>query len=116
MEIQVKVVEVLAPQTINKKDGTQTTKGAFIGETFGQYSKKVKFDVMGDKYEQIMHPVVTGNSIQVSFDVESREWQGKWYTDLKVWRTVNLQGVQQAPQPQAAPAQDNRQIEDAPPF
>ena len=116
MEIQVKVVEVLAPQTINKKDGTQTTKGAFIGETFGQYSKKVKFDVMGDKYEQIMHPVVTGNSIQVSFDVESREWQGKWYTDLKVWRTVNLQGVQQESQSQAAPSQYNHQRDDAPPF
>ena len=116
MEIQVKVVEVLAPQTINKKDGTQTTKGAFIGETFGQYPKKVKFDVMGDKYEQIMQPVVTDNSIQVSFDIESREWQGTWYTDLKGWSTVNLQGGQQAHQPQAAPAQDNPQIEDAPPF
>lgn len=116
MEIQVKVVEVLAPQTINKKDGTQTTKGAFIGETFGQYSKKVKFDVMGDKYEQIMQPVVTGNSIQVSFDVESREWQGKWYTDLKVWRTVNLQGGQQATQQQVAPAQYNHHRDDAPPF
>ena len=116
MEIQVKVVEVLAPQTINKKDGTQTTKGAFIGETFGQYPKKVKFDVMGGKYEQIMQPVVAGNQLQVSFDVESREWQGKWYTDLKVWRTVNLQGVQQSPQPQAAPEKDNRQREDAPPF
>ena len=76
----------------------------------------MKFDVIGDKYEQIMQPVVTGNSIQVNFDVESREWQGKWYTDLKVWRTANLQGGQQAPQPQAAPAQDNHQREDAPPF
>ena len=116
MEIQVNITQVLDTQTINKKDGSTTQKAAFIGETLGQYPKKVKFDVMGDKLEQIMSPVVVGAQLAVSFDVESREWQGKWYTDLKVWRTQSLQQGQQAATQQQAHAPQATQTHDDDPF
>ena len=32
----------------------------------------------------------------VSFDIESRNYQGRWYTDVRAWR---VQPVQQVPQP-----------------
>lgn len=110
MELQVKVTQVLGTQSIAKRDGGSIDKASFVGETFGQYPKKVKFDVMGEKLEQIMSSVKVGASITVSFDVESREWQGKWYTDLKCWRTQAMGQdngggqAQQAPQQAQAPA------------
>lgn len=109
MELQVKVTQVLEKQTINKKDGGTMEKAAFVGETFGQYPKKVKFDVMGEKLEQIMMNARVGASVTVSFDVESREWQGRWYTDLKAWKIVAMDGQgqqaqQQSPVPNAQPA------------
>lgn len=115
MEIQVNVTQVLGTQVINKRDGSTTQKAAFIGETFGQYPKKLKFDVMGDKLEQIMSAVKVGAQLTVSFDVESREWQGKWYTDLKVWRTQSLQQQQGGGQDKQAPQQSpSSQTQDMP--
>lgn len=106
MELQVKVTQVLEKQTINKKDGGTMEKAAFVGETFGQYPKKVKFDVMGEKLEQVMMNARVGASVTVSFDVESREWQGRWYTDLKAWKIMAMdgQGQQKSPVPDAQPA------------
>lgn len=124
MELQVKVTQVLEKQTINKKDGGTMEKAAFVGETFGQYPKKVKFDVMGEKLEQVMMNARVGATVTVSFDVESREWQGRWYTDLKAWKIMAMDGQgqqgqqQQSPVPnaQAAPAQGESQQNDDLPF
>lgn len=129
MELQVKVTQVLEKQTINKKDGGTMDKAAFVGETFGQYPKKVKFDVMGEKLEQVMMNARVGATVTVSFDVESREWQGRWYTDLKAWKIMAMDGQgqqgqqqqqqqQQSPVPnaQAAPAQCESQQNDDLPF
>lgn len=123
MELQVKVTQVLEKQTINKKDGGTMEKAAFVGETFGQYPKKVKFDVMGEKLEQVMMNARVGATVTVSFDVESREWQGRWYTDLKAWKIMAMdgqgqQGQQQSPVPnaQAAPSQGESQQNDDLPF
>jgi hydroxyethylthiazole kinase len=63
--------------------------------------EKVKFDVMGEKLEQVMMNARVGAAVAVSFDVESREWQGRWYTDLKAWKIMAMdgQGQQKSPVP-----------------
>lgn len=30
-----------------------------------------------------------GDKLTVSFNLESREYNGKWYTDIKAWKIVN---------------------------
>ena len=91
MEIQVVVKMNLGTQSINKKDGGTMDKASFVGETLGQYPKMLKFDVMGEKLEQIMANSRVNSTVTVSFDIESREWQGRWYTDLKAWRVAPIQ-------------------------
>ena len=55
-----------------------------------------------DKFKQMN--IVVGGNYNVSFDVESREWQQKWFTEASAWKAVCLDGQQQAPvqQPQTA--------------
>ena len=101
MEIQVRVKNVLDTQRfVSKKDGSEIVKNTFICETQGQYPKSIAFTVMGeDKYKQMA--IVVGGTYNVSFDVESREWQGKWFTEASAWKAVRIdgaQGQQQAPQ------------------
>lgn len=100
MEIQGKVVAVLNPQSYtSQKNGNTYVTNQFVIETQGQYPKKVAFKVMGeDKFKQM--GIVMGGIYNVSFDVESREWQGKWFTECQAWRAVRMDGQQQA----AAPA------------
>ena len=81
MDLQCRIIEVLPEQV-----GNNWVKHQFIAETVGQYPKKVKFDVWGDERWQKMQPyVVPDKEVKVSFDVESKEWNGRWFTNLSAF-------------------------------
>ena len=81
MEIQITILKILETQKfVSKKDGSEIVKNVFIGTTQGQYPKKIAFTVMGEDKFNGMGIVVDG-TYTVSFDVESREWNGKWFTE-----------------------------------
>jgi hypothetical protein len=83
MEIKGKVIQIMPLQTGEGKNGTWK-KQDFVIETDAQYPKKVCISAWGDKVNTSL--VQMNNEINVSFDVESREYNGKWYTDIKAWR------------------------------
>lgn len=83
MDINGRVIQVLPEQSGEGKNGTWK-KQDFVLETDSQYPKKICFTVWGDKINsQLMQE---GNQLNVSFDVESREYNGRWYTDVKAWK------------------------------
>ena len=110
MEIQVKIVNVLPVQTFtSSKTGNSYSKYTLVGETAGQYPKKIAFTVMGEDKFNGMGIVVDG-TYTVSFDVESREWNGKWFTEASAWKAVRIdgaQGQQRAPQANTSQVQEN---------
>lgn len=98
MEIQGKVIAILEPRRfVSSKNGNEYVTTVFVIETPGQYPKKVAMKVMGeDKFKQM--GIVMGGTYNVSFDVESREWNGKWFTECQAWRTQRVDGTQEQPQ------------------
>ncbi|MBX2845041.1 MAG: DUF3127 domain-containing protein [Saprospiraceae bacterium] len=96
MEIQGKIIQILPEQTGEGRNGTWR-KNRFVIETSGQYPKKVCIDVWGDKFDQMS--LAEEQFVTASIDVESREWQGKWFTDVKAWKVEQGGG---SPQPQAS--------------
>jgi hypothetical protein len=93
MEISGKLIHVLPLQTGSGKNG-QWKKQEIVIETEGQYPKKVCIAIWGDKIQESSLQI--GNKLNVSFDVESREYNGKWYTDVKAWK-VEVVGKSQPP-------------------
>ncbi len=83
MQLTAKLVQVLPLQTGNGKNG-QWKKQDIIVETEGTYPKKVCISIWGDKINESQLQV--GAMLNISFDVESREYNGRWYTDVKAWR------------------------------
>ena len=83
MDISGKLLQLLPTQTGNGKNG-QWKKQEFILETGDTYPKKVCIAVWGDKIDLANFKL--GDTLDVSFDVESREFNGKWYTDVKAWK------------------------------
>ena len=81
MEIKGKIVQILPLQGGQTKAGGEWKKQEYILETEGQYPKKVCFNLWGDRIEQ--YPVVEGEEVTVSFDLDSREFNGRWYTSSK---------------------------------
>ena len=83
MQLTAKLVQLLPLQTGTGKNG-QWKKQDIIVETEGTYPKKVCISIWGDKINEAQ--LQTGAQLSISFDVESREYNGRWYTDVKAWK------------------------------
>lgn len=98
MEIKGKCIAILPLQSGQGKNGEWKSQD-FVIETDGQYPKKVCINVYGDKIQYI--PAIDAK-VNVSFDVESREYNGRWYTSLRAFKIESGQPTSQtAPAPQA---------------
>ena len=80
------VLNILPLQTGTSKAGNQWQKQDFILETQGQYPRKVCICLFGDNVEKF--PMQVGQSVTASVDIESREFNGRWYTDVRAWNVV----------------------------
>jgi hypothetical protein len=83
-ELTGKVLQVLPEQTGTGRNG-QWSRQDFIVETQEQYPKKVCFSAWGDKVS-LLKTFKTEDTVKISFNIESREFNGRWYTDLRVWK------------------------------
>jgi len=83
MQLTAKLVQLLPLQTGTGKNGAWK-KQDIIVETEGQYPKKVCVSIWGDKINESQLQV--GSQLSILFDLESREYNGRWYTDVKAWK------------------------------
>lgn len=83
MELKAKLIQLLPLQTGTGKNG-EWKKQDIVVETESQYAKKVCISIWGDKINESILKV--GSLLNISFDVESREYNGRWYTDVKAWK------------------------------
>jgi hypothetical protein len=83
MDIKGKLIQLLPLQTGTGKNG-EWKKQDIIIETESQYPKKVCISIWGDKINTSQLQI--GKTLNVSFDIESREYNGRWYTDVKAWK------------------------------
>lgn len=86
LDITGKIMRVLPEQSgKSAKTGNDWKKGSFVLETESTFPKKVCFTVWGELTAQVKS-LKEGQHVKVSFDVESREFNDRWYTDLKAWK------------------------------
>lgn len=114
MEITGKIIKILPLQTGEGKNGTWK-KQEFVIETSAQIARKVCFSLWGDKIEQFN--LQEGEDAEVSFDLESREYNNRWYTEAKAWKIVKKgAGTQKAPEPEDFPISEEMLPDDGLPF
>jgi hypothetical protein len=89
MELKGKVIQILPMQTGQGKKGTWR-KQEFILETQAQYPKKVCLSLWGDKIDQFK--ISEGEIVNVSVDLESREYNSRWYTEARAWKLEKSAG------------------------
>ena len=98
MEISGKIIAVLPIATGQGKNGTWRSQD-YVLETADQYPKKVCFNLFGDKIDQF--PIAIDEVVNVSFDVESKEYNGRWFTNIRAWK-VDKNGASNNPVPVSA--------------
>ena len=96
MEIKGRLVKVLPVQTGQGRSG-EWKKQEFVIELEGggSFPRKACLSAWGDKVN--VGALIEGSMLNVSFDIESREFNGKWYTNLTAWKVETTDDNQQPP-------------------
>jgi hypothetical protein len=89
LELEGTLVKVLPEQTGSGAKG-QWVKQDFVLETEEQYPKKACFSAWGDRAVELKQ-FALGDKLKVTFNAESREYNERWYTDLRAFR-IELAG------------------------
>lgn len=93
MEITGRIIAVLPEQGGVSKTGNEWKKQEYVLETHDQYPKKVCFQIFGaDKISQAA--IQMGEELTVSFDIDSREYQGRWFTNINAWKVDRAMAAQ----------------------
>jgi hypothetical protein len=92
MEITGKVIKIL-PVFVGQGRNGEWRKQEFILEleTGSNFPKKLCLSVWGDKIETLK--IAEGENAKVFFDAESREYNGRWFTECRAWRVEKLTGA-----------------------
>lgn len=88
MELSGKIIAVLPIATGQGKNGVWRNQDSVL-ETADQYPKKVCFNIWGDNIDKF--PISIGDEVTINFDVESREYNGRWFTTVKAWKVETKQ-------------------------
>ena len=89
MEVVGKIIQVLPAQEGVGRNGNPWKVQPYVLETVENYPRKVHFEVFGEDRIKA-NPCDIDQLVTVSFDIESREFNGRWYTDVRAWRIEPL--------------------------
>ena len=85
MEITGKIIAVLPERGGVSKTGNEWKMQEYVLETHEQFPKKLCFNVFGaDKIAAFN--IQAGDELTVSFDINAREYNGRWYNDIRAWK------------------------------
>jgi hypothetical protein len=91
MDITGRLIQVLQEQGGEGKNGNKWAKCDFVIETQEKFPKKVCLTAWNDLIGTVKgFPI--DSEIKASFDISSREYNGKWYTDVKAWKVEAANG------------------------
>ena len=99
MELAGRVIAVLEPKGGTSRNGNEWKVQEYVIETHDQYPRRMCFDVFGDdKIKQFN--IQVGEELNVSFDIDAREWQGRWFNSIRAWKVERVAAPQMgAPEP-----------------
>ena len=101
MELEGRIVRKLNVQTGTSARGAWAKQDFIFEYQEGNYPSQVCMNVWGDDKVKELEKYQVGDKVKISFNLSSREYNGRWYTDVRAWRIESA----------AAPAP----VQDAPP-
>ncbi len=84
MEVKGKIIVALPEVSGTSQTGKAWKKREYVLETQDSFPRKIHFDFFGERADQ--YPLNLGDDIVLSFDIESREYNGRWYTSISGWK------------------------------
>lgn len=95
MDFEGKVLEILPAVSGQSARGTWERQIVIFEQPQKQYGKEIAVTFMNKAQE--VASLRVGETYTVSFDMESRKFNDRWYTDIRAWRVQPLQPAAQPP-------------------
>lgn len=83
MELKGIIVNIMPEKTGQGKNGVWKSQDIIL-QTDGKYAKKVAINLFGEAIEKYLPEI--NQRVVVQFDIESREYNGNWFTTVKAWK------------------------------
>jgi hypothetical protein len=105
MEFTGKIIHVGQERGgVSKATGNEWKVQEYVIEDHSQFPKKMCFEVFGaERISQFA--IQLGEELTVSFDIDARQWQDRWFNSIRAWK-VDRVNAQQAENQQPAPNAD----------
>lgn len=113
MKVQGKIVKKLPVVKGVSNSGKDWIKQDFVIETTEQYPKKIAFSTLGQEKIDILAKLNVNDLVDVSINLESREYNEKWYTNVNAWRIDKVSNDNKPSEPKQ---EESKQKEDDLPF
>ncbi len=84
MEVKGKIIVKLPQVSGTSKSGNAWSKQEYVLETQETYPKKIFFSFFGERANQ--YPLEVGQTVNLSFDIDSHEYNGRWFTNINGWK------------------------------
>lgn len=104
MEVKGVVHKILEPVSGTSARGEWKKQDVVI-EQPGEYPKMVCLTFWGERADEAGN-LKEGQNIEASINIESREYEGRWYTDIRAWRFSVVQEQQSAPNVPPMPSEE----------
>lgn len=89
MELEGKIIKVLEERGgVSARTGTPWKVKSYVLEvqdSNSQFPRRMVFDVFGEERINNMN-IQEGQDLRVSFDIDAREYQGRWFNSIRAWK------------------------------
>ncbi len=86
LEITGRINQILSMESGQSKAGKEWKKQSFVLDSGAQYNPLICFSLFGEDKINMLRNFGQGQEVKVSFNVSSREYNGRWYHNLDAWK------------------------------
>ena len=98
MDVKGRIINILEIESGTSKAGKEWKKQGFVMDTGDQYNPNVCFSLFGDDKIAMLSSYSVGEEVSVSFNLSSREYNGKWYHNVDAWKIEKTDNAVLKPQ------------------
>ena len=103
MELTGRIIAVMEPRSgVSARTGNSWMTQEYVIEVPGQYPKRCVFNIFGeDRIKQFN--IQMNEDITIQFYIDAREYNGRWFNDIRAYNVVRGQAAPMAGAPVASP-------------
>ena len=103
MELEGRIARKLNVQTGTSARGAWSKQEFILEYQEGNFPSQVCMNVWGDDKVKELDKYQVGDKVKVAVNLSSREYNGRWYSDIRAWRIEPVGVVENVPAPASAP-------------